>query len=413
LPSNEYPTTELNQDDALRIVSVDDHIIEPPHVWSDRLPTKYRDIGPRLVRERALAKPEQTAAGRQRNILDIRADDPWVWCDAWHYEDQLEPLTRATASAGFDPSETEMVPVTYDEIRPGCFNAKERLLDMDIDGVEASLCFPNVFVRFCGQRFINAKDKDLALLCVKAYNDFLAEEWVGPSEGRLLGAAILPLWDVQLSVAEIERNASRGCRAVCFSEIPAWLGLPSMYSGEWDPLFAACERTGVVICIHVGSSSTFTTTSADAPRSAGVITFSNNTALSFTDWIMSGTLIRFPYLRIAFSEGQAGWIPYVLNRMEVMWREGKAYNMVAKLLPELPRTYLKNMYFCIFDDEVGIQNLDLIGEDNVCFETDYPHPDGSFPHSRRIAAANTSSLDPVRQEKVLRTNAIRLFGLEI
>ena len=119
-------------------------------------------------------------------------------------------------------------------MRPGSFRADDRLSDMDINGVEASQCFPNMFVRFCGQRFLSGKDPDLALLCVRAYNDWMVEEWAGPSGGRLVPLCIVPLWDAELAAEEVERNAARGVRAVCFSELPGNLGLPSIHSGYWD-----------------------------------------------------------------------------------------------------------------------------------------------------------------------------------
>ena len=117
---------------------------------------------------------------------------------------------------------------------------------MDTNWTQASLCFPN-FPRFCGQTFLEASDRELALLCVRAYNDWMVEEWCGASDGRLVPLCLVPLWDPQLAAAEVERNAARGVRAVCFSEIPAYLGLPSIHSGEWDPFFAACEATGTVL----------------------------------------------------------------------------------------------------------------------------------------------------------------------
>jgi predicted TIM-barrel fold metal-dependent hydrolase len=393
----------------LSIVSIDDHLVEPPMLWSDRLPRKMKSVGPRLERHRARKEPETTAGGRNRDLLAIEPGEPSVWCDVWRYEDTQMPLLRSAASVGFDPEETIHMPTTYDDIRPGCFQWENRLQDMDLDGVEKSLCFPNDFVRFCGQRFILGHDKQLALSCIEAYNDFLIDEWAKPSGGRLFGASILPLWDANLSVIELNRIAERGSRAVSFSEVPSWLGLPSMYSGNWDPLFAACEDAGVAVYIHVGSSSRVITTSDDAPRVAGVINFGSNTALSLTDWLLSGTLQRFARLRVIFAEGQLGWLPYLMNRIEVMWRERKAAHEVRSRLPELPRTYLRNVFFCIFDDEVGLSHLDLVGSENVCLETDYPHPDGTFPNSRDVASRNLAGLDSATREKISRTNALRLL----
>ena len=113
---------------------------------------------------------------------------------------------------------------------------------MDINWVEASLSFPT-FPRFCGQTFLEAKDRELAEACVYAYNDWMVEEWCGDSGGRLIPLTLIPLWDADLAAAEVRRNAARGVRAVCFSEIPPHLGLPSIHTGYWDPFFVACEET--------------------------------------------------------------------------------------------------------------------------------------------------------------------------
>nr|WP_311984689.1 amidohydrolase family protein [Parafrankia sp. CH37] len=100
------------------------------------------------------------------------------------------------------------------------------------------------FPRFCGQTFAEARDTDLALACVRAYNDWMIDEWCADSGGRLIPLCLIPLWDAELAAAEVRRNAARGCRAVCFSEIPPHLGLPSIHSGSWEPFLAACVDTG-------------------------------------------------------------------------------------------------------------------------------------------------------------------------
>ena len=130
-------------------------------------------------------------------------------------------------------------------MRPGCWDIEARIADFDLNWVDGSLPFPT-FPRFCGQTFFEGEDKELGLACVQAYNDWMVEEWCGDSAGRLIPLCLIPLWDVELAVAEIRRNAERGVRAVTFSEIPTHLGLPSIHSGYWDPFFAACEETGTV-----------------------------------------------------------------------------------------------------------------------------------------------------------------------
>src|SRR6266478_3446563 len=195
-----------------------------------------------------------------------------------------------------------LVPITYDEMRPGCYDPKARVDDMELNWVEASLSFPS-FPRFCGQTFLEAKDRELAEACVYAYNDWMVDEWCGDSGGRLIPLPIIPLWDAELAAAEVRRNAARGARAVCFSEIPVHLGLPSIHSGDWDPFFAACDETRTAVCMHIGSSSKMPATSKDAPPSVAILLSCNNSMASLADFLFSGVLVRFPELKLAYSEG--------------------------------------------------------------------------------------------------------------
>ena len=378
------------------IVSVDDHIMVAPTLFQDRLPASAREGAPSMHRE---LRPSIRSAGTQ------------VWGDVWRYEDVEVPIISGHAGAGKPPDEFDMEPMTYDDIRPGCYDLAPRLADMDLDGVEASVCFPNLFVRFCGQRFAQARDKDVALLCVRAYNDWIVEDWRDASEGRIIPSIIVPLWDVDLAIKELERNASRGVTAVCFSEIPAYLGLPSMYSGQWEPFFAACAAAEIVINMHVGSSSVVATTSADAPQVILVANHFGATSLSLSDWLSCGVFERHPTLKIAYTEGQAGWVPFLMSRLDKFWHTGSA---VAKYdLPKPPSAYLRDhVYFCVFDDPAVLRYLDIVSEDNLCFETDYPHPDGSWPSSREAAWRQTSGLTPEQRVKILRDNAARLYRIE-
>ena len=276
------------------------------------------------------------------------------------YEDKRVPQTRLSAAAGFDRDEVKVVGITYDEMRDGCYDPKARLEDMDVNHVEASLCFPS-FPRFCGQTFMEADDKDLAKLCVEAYNDWMVDEWCGGSGGRLIPLCIIPLWDAELAAAEVRRNAERGVRAVCFSEIPPYLGLPSVHDadGYWEPFVQACEETDTVINMHIGSSSKMPSTSADAPAAVGSTLTFNNAMASMSDWLFSGLLEKFPEVKIAYSEGQIGWIPYILERADKVWEDNRAWGGVADKVPEPPSTYyFRQMYGCFFDDEVGLEMLD-------------------------------------------------------
>ncbi len=214
--------------------------------------------------------------------------------------------------------------ITYEEMRPGSYQVKPRLEDMDVNHLEASLCFPT-FPRFCGQTFLEASDKDLALLCVRAYNDWMVEEWCAETSGRLIPLTLVPLWSAELAAEEVRRNAERGVRAVCFSEIPPFLGLPSVHDpdGYWDPFFRACAETSTVVNMHIGSSSKMPSTSADAPPAVGSTLTHTNATFSLVDFLFSGLFVRFPDLKVAYSEGQIGWIPYILERADTVWEENR------------------------------------------------------------------------------------------
>jgi predicted TIM-barrel fold metal-dependent hydrolase len=334
--------------------------------------------------------------------------------DWWLYEDLCWPHTRLGACAGYEPEEVKVEPITYDEMRAGCFEQKARLADMDVNWVEASLCFPT-FPRFCGQTFLEATDKALALLCVRAYNDWMVEEWCAGSGGRLVPLALIPLWDPVAGAEEVRRNAARGVRAVCFSEQPPNLGLPSIHDKDrfWDPFVAACEETATVICMHSGSGSKMPSTSPDAPPAVGSTLTHELAEQSLADWLFSGLLVRYPDLVITYSEGQIGWIPYILSRADRIWEHNRGWNEVRDLIPEPPSTYYwGRVYGCFFEDPAGLAQLDAIGADQVTFEVDYPHADGTWPHSKAVAEQLLAGLDDETVHKLVRGNTIRMLGLE-
>ncbi len=298
---------------VLPIISADDHVLEAPGIWVDRLPRKYLDAGPRVER---LPQGTSKVDEMGRTFDSPGVEGPLV--DYWHFEDTYWALTRSYAAPGFTPEETDRTMVTYDDIRPGCFKVADRLADMDLNDIEASLCFPN-YIRFAGQRFAEAKDLDLGLACVRAYNDWMVDEWAGESGSRLIPLCIVPLWDAERAAAEVRRNAARGVRAVCFTELPQLLGLPSIHSGYWDPFLAACDETESVISMHIGSSTSMFTTGPDMPGEASHALMFVNSAASMTEYLASGVLGRFPNVRLFYAECQVGWIPYVLDRLDDAW----------------------------------------------------------------------------------------------
>lgn len=393
-----------------KIISVDDHVLEPPNVWQDRLPEKFREIGPRLVRRKV---KNMKFVGGVFSYDEAAEHEDGLWCDWWFVEDLKWPLTRLSAAAGYPRDEVTVTPITMDDMRQGCWEPTARLADMDVNHVEASLSFPS-FPRFCGQTFLERNDKELADLCVKAYNDWMFDEWCAGSNGRLIPLPIIQLWDAELAAQEVHRNAARGGHAVCFSEIPPFLGLPSVHSDYWSPFFAACAETETVVCMHIGSSSKMPSTSGDAPAAVGSTLTYMNAAMSLTDFLMSGVFERHPTLEVAYSEGQIGWIPYVLERADKVWEDNRGWGGVAdKVLRPPSEYYREHVYGCFFDDPHGLKSLDVIGVDNVTFETDYPHSDSTWPHTKKVAEEIMRDLTQEEVDKICRTNAIRMLRLDL
>lgn len=394
--------------DIPKIISVDDHVVEPAHLFATWLPAKYRDRGPRSETRRMSVVFEGGATYR------TEFTDDGVPGDVWFYEDLVVPLRKNIAAAGFPREEMNLEPITYEAMRRGCWDPVARLADMDANWVEASLCFPT-FPRFCGQTFAEASDKEVALACVRAYNDWMVEEWcAGAGAGRLIPLIIVPLWDAELAAAEVRRNAARGVHAVCFSEIPPFLGLPSIHSGYWEPFFQACADTDTVINMHIGSSSKMPATSPDAPAGVQAMLSFNNAMGSLGDWIFSGVLVRHPTLKLAYSEGQMGWIPYALERADSVWKEFRGWAFDSTAVPEPPSFYFRRQVFaCFFRDAFGVRNLQDIGVDNVTFETDYPHSDSTWPDTEEVFRKMVEPLDDEAVYKLARGNAIRMLSLPL
>ena len=402
-----------------KIISVDDHVVEPPHVWQTWLPERFRAKGPRIERKRWGDFVHKPGAK-----YEMREDPEGAWGDAWYYEDRLvyvhkrfvaipnDAVVVDSDGLALDRYKMPMTAITYDEMRPGCYDRGGRVADMELNWMDGSLPFPT-FPRFCGQTFYEGSDLELGLACVKAYNDWMVEEWCGPSEGMNIPLCLIPLWDPELAAEETRRNANRGVRAICFSELPTHLRLPSIHTGHWDPLLSVCNEAGVAICMHIGSSSTNPSASPDAPEGVGATLAFNNAMASLTDWLFSGKLIEFPKLKLAYSEGQIGWIPYILERADTVWELHDGWQHSKERVPEPPSTYYYGRIFgCFTADRHGLASIDEVGADNICFETDYPHTDTSWPRSYEYATKVLAPLDDEVAYKVLRGNAIRMLELD-
>ena len=302
-----------------------------------------------------------------------------------------------------------MEPARFDEMRAGCYDPVARVHDMDLAGIWASVNFPSVIAGFAGTVFAHAKDPDLGLACVRAWNDWMLDEWCATAPDRLVPMQLPWLRDPVVAADEIRRNADRGFKAVTFSESPRAAGFPSQGSGAWDPFFAACEETGTVLCLHVGSSGWIPLTTDQAPTELMATLFTASAVVACAEWLWSGVPVRFPDLQIAMSEGGIGWVPMLLDRTEhVMARSGRgARSWTGELSPS--ETLQRNFWFCTIDDPSVIPLRDRIGVDHIMVECDYPHSDSTWPDTQEIIDARYGHLPADEVAMITYRNACRLF----
>ena len=253
------------------VISVDDHLVEPRHMFEGRLPSHLQDRAPRIV---------ETPDGRE----------VWAFEGSNHYQAGMNAIVgRRREGIVFEP-------LRFEHMRPGCYDVHARIKDMDLNGVWSSVNFPSMIAGFCGRVFSQAEDPELGLAVTKAWNDWFFEEWYSEYPNRLVPMGITFLTDPAEGAKEIRRNAERGFTSVSLPERPQRIGLPSLFSGYWDPIVAACAETDTVISLHVGSSGNY-----EAPEDAGqwraqlTSTLFGQLALAAcTEWLWSGYPVRLP-----------------------------------------------------------------------------------------------------------------------
>jgi predicted TIM-barrel fold metal-dependent hydrolase len=367
------------------IISVDDHLIEPAHLFEGRMPAHLAERAPRVVE-----MPE----GRE----------------TWVYEDGLYPQVGLNAVAGRPKEEWSMEPARFDEMRPGCYDIHARIADMDLDGVYASLCFPSLIAGFAGTVFSASQDQELGLACVRAWNDWHHEEWAGSYPGRIIPLQITWLQDPEIAAAEVRRNAERGFKAVSFPENPVDLKLPSMHETHWDPFLRACEETQTVVCLHNASSSWTASRSPGAPLELYTSLFPVNALVAAADWLWARVPTRFPKLDIAFSEGGISWVPMLIDRIDYVMDHSAAGSHTWDDPHLSPTDALRrNFWFCTIDLGSTFALREHIGIDHICMESDYPHADSTWPDTQRLAEQGLHGLTGDEIRKVTWENASRLF----
>jgi predicted TIM-barrel fold metal-dependent hydrolase len=368
----------------VQIVSVDDHVVEHPRVWLDRMPQKYQDVCPRIE----------------------RSPDGNDW---WIYEGAQAGNFSLNAVAGKHPREFGVDPRNYEDMLPGCYDIKDRLKDMDIEGVHAQVCFPN-FAGFAGRVFAESKDKDLGLASLRAYNDFILDEWCAHDPDRQVPLVMAPYWDVDACVAEIERTAAKGARSITFPELPDRLGLPSWHTDYWNPVLAAASDAQMPLSLHFGSGGAplASPQAMTTNWTVGISLFGLNSMTAMTELLLSPVFHTFPDLKVALSEGGIGWIPYMLERVDYVWDRHRWWNDVNfDVKPS--DLFAAHVYGCFISDGAGIEARHRIGVDNIMFESDYPHSDSQWPHTRKYLEEVMTDVPDEDARKMCELNARGLY----
>lgn len=371
----------------LILISVDDHIIEPPDLFDAHLPAKYKDDAPRIVR---------------------REDG----ADVWRFGGVEVPNVALNAVAGRPKEEYGVEPTCLEEVRPGCYQVDERVKDMSAGGMLASMNFPS-FPGFAARLFA-VEDEAFGLALVRAYNDWHIDEWCGAHPGRFIPMALPVIWDPEKCAAEVRRVAEKGCHSLTFTENPAALGYPSFHDPFWDPLWTAVCDTGTVVSVHIGSSGQLVFPAPDSPPDVMITLQPVNIMTAATDILWSRVLKEFPDIRFALSEGGTGWIPYFLERVDRTYEMHSTWtgqDFGGKLPSEVFREHFLT---CFISDAAGVRFRNEIGIDNICWEADYPHSDAMWPNAPEQLARDFAEAGATDEEirKITHENAMRWFSFD-
>jgi predicted TIM-barrel fold metal-dependent hydrolase len=371
----------------LVIISVDDHISEPPGLFDKHLTGDLLASAPKL---------RKTADGT----------------DYWEYQGQKFPCVGLNAVVGRPPEEYGMEPNSLEQMREGVYDVHKRIEDMDVNGIAASLNFGSVF-DFAGGRLGKAPDKTLAAAHLSAYNDWHIDEWCGAYPGRFIPCGILPCWDMDKTVAELKRISAKGCHTVSINENPTVIGLPSIHNEYWKPFFKAVADLDMTICLHIGGGNPSPHASMETPIEAWISTMPMTIAVGAADWLQLEALQEYPNLRIALSEGSIGWVPYFMERADFSNARHKAWTHSRFPGDKKPSdTFKRHFLNCFIDDAFGLQNLKFIGEDNVAYECDYPHSDTLWPEVPEHLWPTVEHLTPEQIDKVTHRNAMKWFRFD-
>jgi uncharacterized protein len=385
--------------DKIKVIDTDTHIVEPYDLWTSRISVaKWGDKVPQV-----------------RHVADENED-------FWFFNGERLGPAAGTSMAGWHEYAPKH-PKTWNEVNPFASDANERLKKMDEYGIWAQVLYPNVAGFGAGQ-YLGLEDPELMLLCVQAYNDWIAE-WASADRRRLLPQMALPFWDIDLSLKEMERATRLGHSGVIMGGQPEFFGQPKLTDPYWDQLWASAQEKGLPIDFHIASGdlSNFhlhhSSVGEHAAFSGLAVMFTMENVKTLSQIIMGGICHRFPKLNFVSVESGIGWLPFALEMLDWMWlncgvrQEHPEYDL-------MPSEYFQRQIYGCFWFERGTlkSTIEQIGANNILYESDYPHPTSMSPGPASIAVPPRQYIDEVLGDlpedvsrKVLHDNAARIYNL--
>jgi uncharacterized protein len=380
----------------VRVVDTDTHVVEPPDLWVSRVPKRWAERVPHVARH------------PQTGNHHWRIGDHWLMAVGFY------------AAAGWKEFPPHS-PAELEDVDPGTWKAAERLERMDEYGIWAQVLYPNL-IGFEAPLFMQL-DPEISLACTRAYNDFISE-FASADPKRLIPITMLPFWDLEASVAEMERCRAMGHRGVLFANRYEMIGLPPFYHRHWDPILAAAQDLDLSLNFHVGFSSAMDGAASGMserlahfdPRSAAKATSLGllGNAETIATVVTCGVCDRFPRLKFVSVESGFGYIPYLMESLDWHWK-GYGAHLESPMLPS--EYFRRQVYGCFWFER---QSIPLLAEypDNFMFETDYPHPTSlapgpcspaELPRDHIAGAFESVPLDVAW--KALHGNAARVYHL--
>ncbi|MEE2677410.1 MAG: amidohydrolase family protein [Myxococcota bacterium] len=371
------------------IIDCDSHVNEPPDLWLERVASKWKDRVPRV---------ERVEGG-----------------EMWFFDGGKEKWpVGLTAVAGLSFFDFKPMGVTYETMRPGSFDTKARLEDMDADGIYAQILYPSVTLK--GAK-VYGDDRELQVACVRAYNEWLTEFCEG-SGGRLVANAIVPTTGVDDAIAEVERALSAGHRGCVISSFPNGSLEPKP---EDDRFWAFAESANLPISVHIGSfiQGGFTSRQRQSWSSlafvgaAALTKAGGQTLPAVCDILFSGIFQRFPRLKILLVESNIGWIPTLLEQADDMFMRYRWYTGAVQEQKEFPSDiFQRNFWATFMVDTVGMDLRHRMNIDHLMWSTDYPHSGSDWPHSRLVIERVFRDVPRDQVKKMLHDNCKALYGLD-